>query len=105
MGAGSVRDHADGLDRGNVVDSPLIYFGLHRVEERPKLLRFTGAWWTLVFPLGMYSVATNMIAGEIHLRSLQTVALVIFWDAFLAWAIVAIAGLLRIPRALTKVQH
>ncbi|OCB56413.1 C4-dicarboxylate ABC transporter [Mycobacterium malmoense] len=80
---------------------PLIYFGLHRVEQRPKLLRFTGAWWTLVFPLGMYSVATYMTAGEMHARSLQTVSLVFFWDALLAWSIVVIAGLLRIPRAVT----
>lgn len=79
---------------------PLIYFGLHRVEQRPRLLRFTGAWWTLVFPLGMYSVATNIFAGEIHARSLETVALVFFWDALLTWSIVAVAGLLRIAHAL-----
>ncbi len=81
---------------------PLIYFGLHRVEQRPKLLRFTGAWWTLVFPLGMYSVATNMIASEIQVRSLQTVALVFFWDALLAWCIVAIAGLFRAASAVSS---
>lgn len=79
---------------------PLIYFGLHRVEQRPRLLQFTGAWWTLVFPLGMYSAATYMIASEIHVRSLQTVALVFFWDALLAWSIVAVAGLLRIAGAI-----
>ncbi len=76
----------------------LIYFSLHRVEQRPRLLRFTGAWWTLVFPLGMYSAATSAIASEIHARGLQTVALVFFWDALLAWCIVAIAGVLRLPR-------
>ncbi|OBF50329.1 C4-dicarboxylate ABC transporter [Mycobacterium sp. 852002-53434_SCH5985345] len=84
---------------------PLIYFGLHRVEQRPKLLRFTGSWWTLVFPLGMYSVAINMIASEANMRSLHTVALVFFWDALLAWSIVAIAGLLRIPRALAGARQ
>lgn len=78
---------------------PLIYLGLHRVEQRPRLLRFTGAWWTLVFPLGMYSVATYLVAGETQVRSLQTVSLIFFWDALLAWSIVVIAGLLRIPRA------
>lgn len=78
---------------------PLVYFGLHRVEQRPKLLRFTGAWWTLVFPLGMYSVATNMLASDIHVRSLQTVALVFFWDALFAWSVVTVAGLSRIAHA------
>jgi tellurite resistance protein TehA-like permease len=83
---------------------PLIYFGLHRIEKRPKLLQFTGAWWTLVFPLGMYSVATYTIATEIQQRSLQTVALLVFWNALLAWVIVAVAGVLRIPSALRTVS-
>jgi len=71
---------------------------LNRVELRPRLLRFTGAWWTLDFPLGRYSTATSAISTDIHARSLQTVSLVFFWDALLAWFIVAIAGLLRLPR-------
>lgn len=74
---------------------PLIYFGLHRVEERPRLLRFTGAWWTLVFPLGMYSASTYRMADEIHARALQTVALVFFWIATAVWLIVAIAGVMH----------
>lgn len=82
---------------------PLIYFGLHRVEERPRLLRFTGAWWTLVFPLGMYSAATYRMADEIQARSLQTVALVFFWIAMVVWLIVAVAGLMRIPQAIRAI--
>ena len=31
--------------------TPLIYIGLYRIERRPKLLQFTGAWWMLVYPL------------------------------------------------------
>jgi tellurite resistance protein TehA-like permease len=60
------------------------------------VLRFGGAWWTLVFPLGMYSVATDAMAGELHLRSMQTVSLVFFWDAFAVWLIVVVAGLLML---------
>jgi len=75
---------------------PLIYFGLHRISRRPEVLRFGGAWWTLVFPLGMYSVATDAMAGELHLRSMQTVSLVFFWDAFAVWLIVVVAGLLML---------
>jgi tellurite resistance protein TehA-like permease len=37
---------------------PLIYFGLHRISQRPGMLHFAGVWWALVFPLGMYSVAS-----------------------------------------------
>lgn len=78
----------------------LAYFSLHRIERRPQLLQFAGAWWTLVFPWGMYSAATYLMATEIHARYLQTVALVVFWDAMVAWVMVTTAGVLRIPSAL-----
>ena len=79
---------------------PLIYFGLHRITQRPDVLQFTGAWWSLVFPLGMYSAATEAMAAELGARSLQTVSLVFFWDAFAVWLIVAVAGVLRFRHAL-----
>ncbi len=79
---------------------PLIYFGLHRITQRPDVLQFTGAWWSLVFPLGMYSVATDAMAAELNVRSMHTISLVFFWDAFAVWLIVAVAGLLRLRRAL-----
>lgn len=77
---------------------PLIYFSLHRINRRPEVLALTGAWWTLVFPLGMYSVATDAMAAELHVRPMQTVSLVFFWNALAAWLIVAVAGLLRVQR-------
>jgi tellurite resistance protein TehA-like permease len=83
---------------------PLIYFGLHRIRQRPDLLRFAGVWWALVFPLGMYSAATDAMAIEIGQRSLRTVSLVFFWDALAAWLIVVVAGLLRLRRALSPVR-
>ncbi|MCV7399326.1 tellurite resistance/C4-dicarboxylate transporter family protein [Mycobacterium fragae] len=81
----------------------LMYFSLHRIEQRPKILDFTGAWWTLVFPLGMYSAATYAIATELHTQPLQTVALVGFWNALMAWVIVAVSAVLRIPRAVNAI--
>ncbi|MDT5350823.1 MAG: hypothetical protein QOH91_4110 [Mycobacterium sp.] len=74
---------------------PLIYFGLHRISQRPEMLHFAGVWWALVFPLGMYSAATYAMSVEIGQRSLVTVSLV-FLDALAAWLIVAVAGLLRV---------
>jgi tellurite resistance protein TehA-like permease len=73
---------------------PLIYFGLHRIRQRPDVLRFAGVWWALVFPLGMYSAATYAMAAVIGRGSLTTVSLVFFWDALAAWLIVVAAGLL-----------
>ncbi|HEY9304769.1 MAG TPA: tellurite resistance/C4-dicarboxylate transporter family protein [Mycobacterium sp.] len=81
---------------------PLIYFGLHRITQRPDVLQFTGAWWSLVFPLGMYSVATGAMATELNMRSMHTISLIFFWDAFAVWLIVAVAGLLRLRRALLR---
>jgi tellurite resistance protein TehA-like permease len=73
---------------------PLIYFVLHRINQRPGALRFGGVWWAVVFPLGMYSVATDATAAELRAASMRTVSLVFFWNALTAWLIVIIAGLL-----------
>lgn len=81
---------------------PLVYFVLHRVNRRPAVLQLTGAWWALVFPLGMYSAATGAIAAELQVPALQTVSLVFFWNALTAWVIVAVAGLLRFRRDLVR---
>ncbi|MEO8815319.1 MAG: tellurite resistance/C4-dicarboxylate transporter family protein [Mycobacterium sp.] len=75
---------------------PLIYFVLHRVHRRPGMLKFDGVWWAVVFPLGMYSVATDAMAAELGMGSMQTVSLVFFWNALTAWLIVVIAGMLRV---------
>ncbi len=79
---------------------PLIYFVLHRINRSPAVLHVTGAWWVLVFPLGMYSAATAAMAAELTAPALATVSLIFFWNALTAWAIVAVAGLLR-ARALS----
>ncbi len=79
---------------------PLIYFGLHRIGQRPEMLHFAGVWWAFVFPLGMYSAASYAMATELSRRSLITVSLVFFWDALAAWLIVVVAGVLRAWRRL-----
>ncbi|HUB58762.1 MAG TPA: hypothetical protein VMB04_26805 [Mycobacterium sp.] len=78
---------------------PLIYFGLHRITQRPDVLQFTGAWWSMVFPLGMYSAATDAMAAEAGVRSMHTISLVFFWDALAVWLIVVVAGMLRLRRS------
>jgi tellurite resistance protein TehA-like permease len=81
---------------------PLIYFGLQRINRRPGMLQFAGVWWAMVFPLGMYSAATDAMAAEIGQRSLSTVSLVFFWVALATWLIVVIAGLFRLRRAVAR---
>jgi tellurite resistance protein TehA-like permease len=74
----------------------LIYLGLRWINQRPGAVRFAGVWWAFVFPLGMYSAATDAMAAELGRRSLDTVSLVFFWVAVAAWLIVVVAGLLRV---------
>lgn len=81
---------------------PLVYLVLHRVNRRPAVLQLTGAWWALVFPLGMYSVATGVIAAELRAPALQTVSLVFFWNALIAWVIVVGAAALRFRRDFSR---
>ncbi len=81
---------------------PLVYFVLHRINRRPAVLRLTGAWWALVFPLGMYSVATAAMAEELRASALQTVSLVFFWNALTAWVIVVGAAALRFRRDFSR---
>ncbi|OBK14898.1 tellurite resistance/C4-dicarboxylate transporter family protein [Mycobacterium asiaticum] len=76
----------------------LIFFGLRRIQRRPALLRFAGVWWAMVFPLGMYAVATAATAAELGRPVLGTVSLVFFWIASTAWVMVAAAGLLWLRR-------
>lgn len=79
---------------------PLVYFGLQRISRLPGTLQFAGVWWAMVFPLGMYSAATAATAAELRRSALDTVSLVFFWVALTAWLIVAVAGLLRLRRAM-----
>lgn len=77
---------------------PLIYFGLRRISRRPGTLQFAGVWWAMVFPLGMYSAATATTAAELGRPALYTGSLVFFLVALTAWAIIVVAGLLKLKR-------
>ncbi|OBG38776.1 tellurite resistance/C4-dicarboxylate transporter family protein [Mycobacterium sp. E3198] len=81
---------------------PLIYFGLRRISRHPTILAFAGVWWALVFPLGMYSVASYAMAAQSRQNALLTVSLVSFWDALAAWLIVVAAGLQLLWQRLTR---
>lgn len=68
----------------------LLYAQVWRVDHVPGSLRYQGAWWSAVFPLGMYSAACAATATQLHMRSLVTISLVFFWIAFTVWLLVAI---------------
>lgn len=72
----------------------LLYAVVWRADQVPGSLRYQGVWWAAVFPLGMYSAASAATGTELHLRSLGTISLVLFWIACTVWTLVA-TGLLH----------
>ena len=52
----------------------------------------------MVFPLGMYSVATLTFGKAAHLAFMAPLARVMLWVAVAAWALVAAAFLTRLAR-------
>ncbi|WP_235733882.1 tellurite resistance/C4-dicarboxylate transporter family protein [Mycolicibacterium austroafricanum] len=73
---------------------PLLYFAVRHLG-RPRVLRFAGVWWSMVFPLGMYSMASYVVVVETGWAALTTVSLVFCWIAMLSWLLVAAGGLAR----------
>lgn len=51
-------------------------------------------YWSLVFPLGMYSTATDTLGKALNLPSLSSIATIFAWAAAAAWA-VTFFGLIR----------
>ncbi len=65
----------------------LVVFGVwrHLVARYP--LRYAPEYWGLVFPLGMYSVATHQLAQHVGLQAMLDLSLVFAWVAAAAWLI------------------
>lgn len=72
----------------------LLYAEVWQVDQQSGALRFSGVWWSAVFPLGMYASATAATGIEVQLPALGTISLVMFWLAFTVWIMVT-AGMLR----------
>ena len=64
----------------------LVILGVWRHVVRRYPLRYHPAYWNLVFPLGMYSVATYRLSLAADYTPLQTVSRVMIWVGFAAWA-------------------
>ena len=75
----------------------LVIFGVwrHLVWRQP--LRYHPTYWSLVFPLGMYAVATYRLSLAADFPPMREMSRGIVWIAFAAWAI-AMAGLVRSGR-------
>jgi tellurite resistance protein TehA-like permease len=75
----------------------LVIFGVWRHLVRRQPLRYHPMYWSLVFPLGMYAVATHRLSLAADFPPIQQMSRVIVWVAFVTWAL-AMAGLVRAAR-------
>lgn len=63
----------------------LVILGVWRHVVRRYPLRYHPAYWNLVFPLGMYTVATYRLSLAADYTALQSVSRVMVWVALAAW--------------------
>jgi len=76
----------------------LVILGLWRHVRRHWPLTYEPTLWSVVFPLGMYSVATLTFGKAAHLGFMEPLARFMLWAAVAAWALVAAAFLARLAR-------
>ncbi|MGI9006491.1 MAG: tellurite resistance/C4-dicarboxylate transporter family protein [Streptosporangiaceae bacterium] len=76
----------------------LIVLGLWRHVRRHWPLRYEPTLWSMVFPLGMYSVATLSFGKVAHLSFMESLSRFMLWVAIAAWVAVAAAFLARLAR-------
>jgi tellurite resistance protein TehA-like permease len=69
----------------------------HGVQRVP--IRYDPQYWSLVFPIGMYSVATFRMTAVLDIGVPTVLVTAVFWIAVAAWTLTA-AGLARTSRAL-----
>ena len=76
----------------------LIVLGLWRHVRHHWPLSYEPPLWSVVFPLGMYSVATLAYGQAAHLPFMPPLAHVMLWVAVAAWVLVAATFAARLAR-------
>jgi tellurite resistance protein TehA-like permease len=76
----------------------LLILGLWRHVRRSWPLTYEPTLWSVVFPLGMYSVATLTFGKAAHLTFMEPLARFMIWVALAAWVLVAAAFLAQLAR-------
>ncbi len=76
----------------------LIVLGPWRHVRRHWPLSYEPTLWSVIFPLGMYSVATLSFGKVAHLSFMEPLSQPMLWVAVAAWAAVAATFLTRLAR-------
>jgi tellurite resistance protein TehA-like permease len=69
----------------------LVLLGLWKHGVRRLPLKYTPTLWSLVFPLGMYALASLRFSLAAELPPLKTISVAMTWMALAAWAATALA--------------
>lgn len=72
----------------------LVIFGVWRHVVRRYPLEYAPMYWSLVFPLGMYAVATYRLSLASDFRPIELFSEIMVWFALAAW-LATMAGLVR----------
>ncbi|HEU4709741.1 MAG TPA: tellurite resistance/C4-dicarboxylate transporter family protein [Methylophilaceae bacterium] len=72
----------------------LLLLGIWRYGYRRYPLRYVAAYWSAVFPLGMYAACTEQLASVMHFEFLLPLARVFLYLALFAWTLTSV-GLLH----------
>jgi tellurite resistance protein TehA-like permease len=67
----------------------LVILGIWRHGIRRFPWRYDPLYWSMVFPLGMYTVCTGRLAEAVAAPELRAIAEVFVWFALAAWSLVA----------------
>ena len=65
-------------------------------------LKYTAAFWSMVFPLGMYCVCTHKLAETISLPGLQNISKIFLYLSWLAWLGTLIGLFIYLVRIIIK---
>jgi tellurite resistance protein TehA-like permease len=80
----------------------LVMFGIWKHGVRRIPLTYTPMLWSIVFPLGMYAVATYHLSVADDYPPLQALAHLMAWVAFSAWIATTVAMVVASARSLQK---
>src|SRR5262249_50156626 len=75
----------------------------HVLRQWP--LRYEAALWTVVFPIGMYGVASLSFGKAAGISFMEPMSRGVLWLAVAVWLLVAAAGLARLTRVLVTARH
>jgi tellurite resistance protein TehA-like permease len=78
----------------------LVIFGVWKYVVRREALAYHPMFWSMVFPLGMYTVATYRLSLAADFTPLQWVPRIMIWVALAAWALTMLGALAQFWRVL-----